>query len=185
MMKPNLTSLSIPIPERRVAQKTSFEEVVRKARGVHGNAYSYQSRVKLPVGVSGDFWFIRYTCELHGSIEQRQDGHLRGAGCSACAFEAQAARQSLNFAQFLERVPEANLRKFIYLSLHRATVVSSYCNTEPIVSGICTEGHLFEASAGNHLSKSVGCGVCTHRKGVFKKLLAQAPERVRFSTFES
>ncbi len=66
-----------------MANKT--EEFITKAKGVHGDKYDYSkvqyinAKTKIIIG-----------CKTHEEFNQIPSDHLRGHGCSKCAFKINA-----------------------------------------------------------------------------------------------
>lgn len=65
-----------PRPESK--KKTKLEGYAERARLVHGDAYNYDSLVR--VGLK-----INITCPLHGVFFQNMFNHLRGSKCPVCS----------------------------------------------------------------------------------------------------
>lgn len=55
-------------------------EFIEKARGVHGESYSYDL-----VGYTNCRDKISIICKVHGVFEQRASDHIKGRGCRKCA----------------------------------------------------------------------------------------------------
>lgn len=85
--------------------KYTKEFFIKKARGVHGDLYSYDN-----------FKYISYqeksiiTCSTHGDFLQTPDSHLSGRGCQKCG-----GTDKYDFDDFVRVARESHGSKFKYL----------------------------------------------------------------------
>ena len=79
-----------------MSQPLKFEEVLSKARAVHGDRYTYIKLTKV-----ANSTHVEYICSLHGLHSQSVHTHLRGRGCFKCSAEARvkASRTTLEQAK--------------------------------------------------------------------------------------
>lgn len=68
------------------AEDLPLTDFVTRARGVHGNAYSYDRFRYESMNRKGEI-----VCQKHGSFYQTPSNHLRGTGCPSCTKENQYA----------------------------------------------------------------------------------------------
>lgn len=107
------------------ARSLSFEDVVRRAREVHGDKYDYIDFGRKPSGEKVINYWCR-NCEAEKS--QRINNHLGGKGCRRCA----------------ERGPSlANVEYPMYVYLIKINIVNDYDEVIDTVCKIgCTKGAL-------------------------------------------
>lgn len=89
--------------------KLSREEVIRRAREVHGDTYLYDN-LKYKDSDSK----IIITCRVHGNFEQKFYAHLRGDGCSKCSLskKSKIANKWLDSLGIAEEYREVSLTEF-------------------------------------------------------------------------
>ena len=88
--------------------RQTFEELVLKAREVHGDRYTYRELL-YPAGSRS---LVVYTCLHHGEITQIANDHLGGHGCAACS--PRVSQPTIEVAKLLkswgvDSVQEVNL----------------------------------------------------------------------------
>ena len=75
------------------------EEIIRRAREVHGDKYDYSLVEDSPKVACK----IKIICPVHGVFEQRIANHLRGEGCNKC-FREKTRKTKFTKEEFLDYV---------------------------------------------------------------------------------
>lgn len=102
---------------RTQAIANTFDEVVAKAKLVHGDKYFYK---ELSQG------YLLYTCPTHGDVLQRYYDHTSGHGCEQCGWDATGEAKARNKdAYLLEVAKRENLSglQLDYLEVDRKHVL--------------------------------------------------------------
>lgn len=141
-------------------RKTTVPEFIERAREIHGETYDY-SRVAF--GSQHDR--ISIVCPSHGVFEQAVNDHLKGHGCSACAYETNGAAQSLRNP----RVQMMNAEEFVRKSriIHGDAFSYSRVNYRGVRKKVvitCDHHGPFEQLPSNHLAGH-GCPKCANHGG--------------------
>ena len=133
-----------------MTKKASFEEVVAKAKAVHGSAYEY-----LDLDRTTAKPILRLSCKAHGEFSQQLSNHLSGKGCAKCALEA-TSRSAIHT---LESVTDIGTRlhkgKYTYVALERIKLA-------PILTLICNRHGEFKQEMYAHLAGK-GCAKCANK----------------------
>jgi len=138
--------------------RSTTEEFVERATGVHGNQYNY-SCTKYISSVQK----VEIVCSFHGSFWQTPEHHLQGHGCNECGKDVKKSSISL----FSERAAIIHNNKYNYL-------LARYVNNYTKVIIVCPEHGQFEQAPNSHLAGQ-GCPTCApnHNRGI-KHFIAQA-----------
>lgn len=130
-------------------QKQFIEDAVK----IHGDLYDY-SLVKYTNCHSK----IIIICKIHSNYEQRPNDHLQGKGCSKCAHEKTALKQTKTTEQFIKEAKEIHGNKYEYFLVE-------YINSWTKVLIVCPDHDEFEQLPTDHLDGH-GCPKCTihHKK---------------------
>lgn len=120
----------------------STEELVEKARKVHGDRYDYSNVVYKTAKEK-----ILIRCKVHGIFEQTPDSHIHGKGCAKCA-----NRYTPTTEEWIERARKVHGDLYDY-----SNVV--YKKAHEKVTIICSTHGPFEQEANNHLA-GYGCIRC-------------------------
>ncbi|AUR82239.1 hypothetical protein NVP1022O_26 [Vibrio phage 1.022.O._10N.286.45.A10] len=130
-----------------LAQSSTTEEFVEKARLVHGSRYGYESTVYVRNSDK-----VTITCIEHGDFEQRPNGHLLGNGCSKCATLSKASALTPTTEEFIEKARAVHGDRYSY----DRTV---YVRALDKVTITCPEHGDFEQRPASHLTGR-GCAKC-------------------------
>lgn len=142
-----------------VAQKHKLppEELLRRFRAVHGDAYQYD--LSAYVGVHTPISII---CAAHGVFRQAPHSHAKGSGCPLCAVPKQQGRNTrrqrhtqLNFAALASNVHKG---MFDYTD----TVYTH--NQNKVVFRCIAHNRILEQTARDHLDGYNPCTQCNHMK---------------------
>ena len=136
---------NIPI---NIKRKPSKEELIRRAKEVHGEKYDY-SKVEYVNSKTK----IKIICPIHGEFEQRANDHLRGQGCPKCADEHRNDRKKLTKDIFIERAQKIHKNKYDYSLVNFST-------NKDKVTIICPEHGPFEQAVDKHINARHGCPKC-------------------------
>lgn len=128
--------------------RISFDEIVEKARAVHGDKYVYHEDKYVK---TMDKTVI--TCPIHGDFEQTMHNHLAGQGCPKCGAKSGGLKIRLTQEEFLERA--LNEHKYDNFDYSRAVYKSS---NEDVEIG-CPKHGFFKVNAMRFLNGQ-GCPVC-------------------------
>jgi hypothetical protein len=139
---------------RRLGKTT--EQFIVEATKVHSDRYTYLRSQYLGADIKTPI-----TCKLHGDFMQSPKAHIRGYGCSKCAYEWNCERVKKNPSK-----PKKTIEQFII----EATLL--HCNLYRYVRSIYLGAHMkiaitclihgdFEQTPHNHL-KGQGCPKCSH-----------------------
>jgi len=135
-------------------RKSSTDEFIEKARGVHGDRYDY-SKVNYTFAREP----VTIICKVHGAFEQTPNGHLsKGAGCVKCATQINADKQRKTKEQFIDAA------KIIHGDRYEYSKVNYIAAIEKVVI-LCKHHGPFEQTPNSHLSKESGCVKCA---GIYK-----------------
>jgi hypothetical protein len=129
---------------------SSFEEIVIKARKVHGDTYTYLSldrTTKKPQ--------LKILCSKHGEFSQQLSNHLSGKGCLKCSVE----RTGRSMRHTLESVREIGNKlhnsKYAYTALERVSLA-------PMLTLSCNKHGEFQQEMYAHLAGK-GCIKCAFK----------------------
>lgn len=132
---------------RRIANKQTTRDFVRRARGVHGDKYDYSKANYVHANEK-----VEIICPEHGNFWQRPAYHLLGGGCPKCSVDERTAKRALTLAEFMERANAIHGGKYDYST-------TAYTNRHSEITIICPTHGPFRQLAGNHLQGS-GCPKC-------------------------
>jgi hypothetical protein len=134
------------------------------ARAAHGDRYDYSE-----ARFTGARSKLQILCRHHGPFSQTASEHIRGAGCSKCANEANGEEKSREYREaFVERARTVHGDRYDYSLAEYATV------HDRVLIGCAIHGQ-FRQSPASHLRGS-GCPRCGS-EGVGAKKSAAARDR--------
>lgn len=121
--------------------KLTIEEVISRAREIHGDKYDYTRSVFI-----GTHSKMKIGCPIHGEFNQRVELHLRGTQCPECGKIQKAKSKTLTTEEFIERAKKVHGNRFSYKkvqyvkSLIPVVIICNNCKRE------------FEQRPNDHLS---------------------------------
>jgi G:T-mismatch repair DNA endonuclease (very short patch repair protein) len=129
---------------------SSLEDLLIKAREVHGDKYDY-SKVTLE-----NEPYIIIICKTHGEVTQSYYNHLNGNGCKHCAKikTMSCLRQKLSQEEFVRRCKEKHGDLYDYSQ-------TEYISSSEKVKIRCVKHGIFEADPRKHYHLGYGCPICT------------------------
>ena len=153
------------------------EEIIRRAREVHGDKYDYSLVEDKPKVACK----IKIICPKHGVFEQRILNHLRGEGCKQCHLE-KPKKTNFTKEQFLEYVEKTHddLEKYDFSNLPEQFDLPYYAKP---VTFICKEHGEFTIKYNKFLNGE-GCPYCSGKKKTdeqYRELLSRLHPELDFS----
>ena len=135
-------------------RRQTFEEMVARARAVHGDKYEYLSAEWLKVGKVATLTIL---CPTHGEFKQGFDVHTyQKSGCTKCSTDTFWTHKRPNISDVVERGSKAHSGFYNYLDID----ISKGQRTE--VEVVCPEHGNFKQLVNNHL-RGHGCPSCSSR----------------------
>lgn len=135
-------------PKCNNAYKKDTEDFIAEANLIHKNKYTYNKSIYL-----GNKKPVIITCPVHGDFKQKPSDHLKGKGCSLCAWD----KLRLSSKQFIEKARKAHNDKYDYSKV-------LYKNSRSKVEIICPNHGSFWQIPYAHLA-GTGCPICSDSKG--------------------
>lgn len=135
-------------------------EFIEKANQVHNNKYDYSESIYVLSRVK-----LKIKCPIHGTFEQRANGHLNGRGCRECKKSALSQLRKLDQQTFFEKCKLVHGDKYDY-----SLTVYESCRGK--VTIICLEHGQFNQSPADHL-RGKGCSKCGYNLCRLKHTLQQ------------
>lgn len=126
-------------------------DFLSRAAQKHGERYDYSQAKYL--GYSKK---VTILCSEHGPFEQTPAKHLAGAGCPACALQAQSHQQTLTQKEFLQRCQEAHGDRYDYSQ-------ATYARSDQKLEIICRAHGAFQQTPITHW-QGQGCRQCFNAK---------------------
>ena len=136
--------------------KLTTEELIKKAREVHGDKYDY-SKVEYVNSTTK----VCIICPKHGEFWQIPKKHLSGQGCEKCFRESLAKRYSMGRDKFIEKATVVHNGFYDYSAVE-------YINSHTYVQIICPIHGAFPQVPSSHL-KGHGCPKCADIENGLKK----------------
>lgn len=133
-----------------ISGRLTFEDIVTKAKKVHGDTYQY-----IESYFEGGATRIKYSCNKHGEINQLAAAHIRGNGCKACAFAAQGVSRRDTLESAIQKAEAKHGKLYDYKEL-------SYSEGYAILSYECAKHGMQKQRASEHIY-GYGCPSCTSR----------------------
>lgn len=127
------------------------KKFIDKARLVHGDRYDYSI-----TEYTNSHRKVRIVCHAHGEFEQRATSHLQGFGCRECGNISRGSSKSYSFEKFELLATSAHNGKYTYDA-------DSYSNFSDRVRIICPIHGEFWHTPNNHISKMIGCPLCSSK----------------------
>lgn len=131
--------------------RTDKDAFIAQAVAVHGDKYDYSNLVYTKKTST-----IRYTCKVHGVVEQRGDHHLTTIGCPKCASDVKAEIFKFTTDEFIEKAKEIHFDTYDYSLVN-------YVNMQTKVDIICKLHGVFSQVPNSHLY-AAGCPRCSNQK---------------------
>ena len=127
--------------------KSTAEEFIIKARGIHGDKYLYDAVSYIKSSIK-----VKITCRKHGLFEQTPNSHLNGAGCPSCSGNKKKTTREFVADAIAKHGDSYDYSKVEYRGGHKKVKI------------IC-KVHNFEFSqeANSHLN-GCGCPVCAREE---------------------
>lgn len=101
---------------------------------------------------------ILVICPTHGEFTQEANHHLRGRGCSKCAFNRNIKLLTDNTESFIEKAIK------IHGNLYDYSKVVYGLSAHQKITLVCKKHGEFQTSPNSHLSKRTGCKKCGQLK---------------------
>lgn len=122
----------------------SFDEVVRRAREVHGHAYEYLSN-----GYVNTYTPLMIVCSKHGAFRQLYDTHVKQmSGCPRCYGSFKRTTD-----EFVAAAKEVHGERYDYSE-------TEYVNNSTSVKIVCSTHGSFWQKPLKHINTSQGCPRC-------------------------
>lgn len=154
-----ILSVTALYPQLSDPEDLRFALFVKRARGIHGQRYSY-----IRDSYSYDYRRLTIVCERHVSFRLVGSEHLLGKGCPYCAREGEVKAQAIELF---------GVQRFDYSKLH----LSSLNYNAKVMIGCNLHQLNFEQSLSLHLQGFNGCKSCAKNKR--EKTLAQKIDHMR------
>ena len=143
-----------------MSRKLTLEEVISRAKKIHGNNYDYSNAEYKSYHEK-----MAIKCNSCGRIFwQRPSDHLRGEGCSC----NKGNKHRMSLEQYIDKANEIHNNQYDY------SLVSSYQRGKDYINVIChkqdkfgNEHGVFSVRAENHLYGKNGCPKCAAEKRPF------------------
>lgn len=126
----------------------SFDDFVSRSAIIHNNKYEY-----FKLGDEKTKSDVTVVCPIHGSFNQKINGHLNGKGCKKCAYDDLSINNRSDLKTFLDKCYEIHGNKYNY-------ELVEYVNSRMDVTIICPKHGPFNQSPSNHI-QGHGCPKCS------------------------
>ena len=120
--------------------RVSFEEFVKRAKGIHGDKFEYDE-----TSFDGMNNKTTIICPIHGPFPQTPKRHVLGQGCPKCGGVAKKTTED-----FIEQAKKKFGNKFDYSKVR-------YVDTDTPVEITCPTHGKFEQTPYHHLKSKMGC----------------------------
>jgi protein-arginine kinase activator protein McsA len=154
-----------------MSKRLTKEEIVERARKVHGDKYDYS------LFLSDDFKYERIgddipiICPIHGKFEQSAAHHLKGEGCQECAKIVRYEKLAKPFDEFVKEANKVHNGKYIYYP-------EKYKNNRMPIDIKCTVcGNVFPQDPMHHL-RGEGCPECYKNRPPNNKMTVEKFEKM-------
>jgi len=135
-------------------RRQTFEEMVARARAVHGDKYEYLSAEWLKVGKVATLTIL---CPTHGEFKQEAASHIRQkAGCPGCRGFTTSNRLRMSFSEVVAKGTKAHKGRYTYKEMQGAVGQRSR------VTAICPDHGEFNHLVNGHI-RGNGCPSCSSR----------------------
>lgn len=139
------------IPKIRTRKQFKFKInnkiFIERSEKNHGKKYGYDL-----VEYIGSTNKVKIICPIHGIFEQKPFDHMKGIGCSKCAWN-KPAHNRLQQDDYIDRC------KKIHFDLYDYSLVDYKGDSEKI-DIICKKHGIFHQQASSHLRQKQGCPKC-------------------------
>lgn len=136
-----------------MSKKLTKEEIIERARKVHGERYNYSLFLDSSVTYKGLKQYINIICPIHNVFTQSILHHLQGEGCKECAKIQRSKNRIKPFEEFVAEAVKIHGSKYIYLE-------ENYKSCSEDMEIICTVcGKTFKQKPSKHLIGQ-GCPNC-------------------------
>ena len=139
------------------------DEVIQKAREVHGDKYDYSK-----VEYVNKRTKITVICPIHGEFSITPQKHLSGQGCRKCGYLKNSSTQRHTNEMFFEKSKKIHGDKYDYSKVE-------YINNSTKVCIVCPEHGEFWQTPNSHLNGR-GCPKC----GIIKRSFNQRSNNCEF-----
>lgn len=113
---------------------------IKKAIEVHKNIYNYDNVI-----YKNNKTKINIKCKIHGLFAQSPNGHLSGKGCSKCAINKNALKQTCSTKEFISKAKNKYGDKYDYsnvIYVNARTDIIIICNTCNTINQQTPDQHL-------------------------------------------
>ena len=134
-----------------MAIKKTTEEIIKKAKNVHGDKYGYSKTIYINARTP-----VIIICPEHGEFTSTPDNHInKKSGCPKCGHIEGKKKQASNLSTFIIKSKEVHGEDWYVYSK------SIYVNAKTPVIIICPEHGEFTQTPDQHISKKCGCSKCS------------------------
>jgi very-short-patch-repair endonuclease len=130
-------------------RKYTKEEIIQKAKEVHGDTYDYSKVVY--TGICDNIIII---CKEHGVFSQTPNTHIRGAGCQQCFYERMSINQRFTKDDIIQKAKELHGDTYDYSK-------AEYNGIDTKMTIICKNHGEFLQTPYCHINKEHGCKMCS------------------------
>lgn len=142
------------IEEQHLKQRLSKDEIIKRAKEIHGNKYEILEISFLPKNNK-----IKLLCKQCNRVFWQQiKSHLRGNGCKYCGYKANSEKHMRSLSDFIQKV------KTKYGDLYDYSYIKKEDLNNKILIKCNTCNNFFRITPSNFLSNR-GCSFCKKSKG--------------------
>ena len=145
--------------------KSTFYNFIRNANYIHKNKYIYDE-----LNYIDSITKMKIICPVHGTFEQKPDGHLNGRGCPLCG-----GSEKKTTKEFVDMATEIHGNMYDYS-------IVDYKNTMTKVNIICSKHGIFKMKPNNHIVKKQCCPKCNNSKGEIEIFKILKNNKIEFET---
>ena len=135
---------------KKMRKRLTKEEIVERARKVHGDKYGYSEFLKDDFVYKNNRQIMPIICPIHGKFTVEVRHHMSGIGCSKCS-----KKHNYSETEFIDRLKEIYGDKYDYSKTKYTKV-----NNDVIVT--CKEHGDFTKNS-HSLLQGHGCTKCSHK----------------------
>lgn len=142
--------------------KITFDEVMSRAKTIHGNKYVYREDTYRGVAKP-----MAITCKLHGMFKQRPHDHCSGQQCPVCAQATRNSKHTDSLTTFITKAVS------VHKNLYNYDFVV-YSKSSKKVDIVCKIHGIFKQTPNKHLMGQ-GCPICNKpQQKTTKSFIAEA-----------
>lgn len=134
-----------------MAKKLTQEEFIAKAKGKHGDRFSYEKTKYVSAHKK-----LTVTCAIHGDFQVTPANLIHKIACKGCAIDAKSEKLSLTRDDFISRAKERHGDKYDYSKV-------KYTGMSDLEIFICKKHGEFSQTPQGHLNNG-GCNKCGQEK---------------------